>query len=155
MMKYTQNLYLIKSDSMHLINFMLSFRIMSEASNNVKIDTKELFDQTGNTNVKQVICQRCPSKIIPPKFATLSEEEFKLAPMKKKTDESGNDGGEECLTQFYCVKDMFDFDNVGFTKDVGEFKFLCCADCEIGPIGYHKKSDGTSYVALARIRHQE
>ena len=31
---------------------------------------------------------------------------------------------------------MFDFDNVGFSKTVGDCKFLTCADCEIGPIGY-------------------
>ena len=31
---------------------------------------------------------------------------------------------------------MFDFDNVGFSKTVDDCKFLTCADCEIGPIGY-------------------
>ena len=40
------------------------------------------------------------------------------------------------LKQFWVVSDMFDFDNVGFSKTVDDCKFLTCADCEIGPIGY-------------------
>ena len=42
----------------------------------------------------------------------------------------------EKITQWYRVDDMFDFDNVGFSKTVDDCKFLTCADCEIGPIGY-------------------
>ena len=30
----------------------------------------------------------------------------------------------EKITQFYRVDDMFDFDNVGFSKTVEEYKFL-------------------------------
>lgn len=107
------------------------------------------------TNVKQVICKRCSSKIIPPKIATYIETEFKLAPMMKKSEkkkEEKDDSGES-LTQFYCLKDMFDFDNVGFTHQVDGVKYLCCADCEVGPIGYHR--DGQSFVALARVTYQE
>ena len=33
---------------------------------------------------------------------------------------------------------MFDFDNVGFSRTVEDgVKYLVCADCEMGPIGYH------------------
>ena len=38
---------------------------------------------------------------------------------------------------FYRVEDMFDFDNLGFTNTVGNRKFLSCADCDLGPLGYH------------------
>ena len=38
---------------------------------------------------------------------------------------------------FYRVEDMFDFDNLGFTNTVGTIKYLSCADCDVGPIGYH------------------
>ena len=49
---------------------------------------------------------------------------------------------------------MFDFDNVGFSNTVGQTKFLTCADCEIGPIGWHSLETKKSYVALKRVKHQ-
>ena len=69
---------------------------------------------------------------------------------------------------FYRVEDMFDFDNVGFTNTVGTTKYLSCADCDVGPIGYHDlttkmryqtlsspvsllKSYDFSYVAISRV----
>lgn len=41
---------------------------------------------------------------------------------------------------FWHVSDMMHFDNVGFSKTVGDTKFLSCADCDVGPIGYHNIS---------------
>jgi len=32
-------------------------------------------------------------------------------------------------------------------------KFLICADCEVGPIGYMEVESKRCYVALARIEH--
>ena len=46
-------------------------------------------------------------------------------------------GQKETLKGFYRVGDMFDFDNLGFTNTVGTIKYLSCADCDVGPIGYH------------------
>ena len=50
---------------------------------------------------------------------------------------------------------MFDFDNVGFSKTVDECKFLTCADCEIGPIGYQDLKSTKCYVALCRVKHED
>jgi hypothetical protein len=51
---------------------------------------------------------------------------------------------------------MFDFDNVGFSKTVDDTtKFLTCADCEIGPIGYQDLETSKCYVALCRVKHEE
>ena len=72
----------------------------------------------------------------------------------KKNDEGVVHIAKEKLAQFYCVEDMFDFDNVGFSKNVDEVKYLICADCEAGPIGYHDLRTKKSYVALSRISHQ-
>ncbi|KAI8393660.1 Mss4-like protein [Radiomyces spectabilis] len=38
---------------------------------------------------------------------------------------------------FWRVTNMMDFENVGFSKAVGPVKYLSCADCDIGPLGYH------------------
>ena len=59
------------------------------------------------------------------------------------------------LKQFWVVSDMFDFDNVGFSHTVEGVKYLVCADCERGPIGYHDTNGGNKkcHVALARVTH--
>ena len=33
------------------------------------------------------------------------------------------------------------------------FQFLSCADCDVGPIGYHDLETKKSYVALGRVHH--
>lgn len=39
----------------------------------------------------------------------------------------------------WVVQDMMAFENVGFTKPIpgSDVRYLSCADCDIGPIGYH------------------
>ena len=58
-------------------------------------------------------------------------------------------------TDFWLVKDMFDFDNVGFSNTVnGREKYLICADCEVGPIGWHDTTNKTEYfVAADRVQY--
>ena len=72
--------------------------------------------------------------------------------MKKKTDESAGDG--ETLHDFWFVDDMFTFENVGFSNTLEGKKYLVCADCEVGPIGYHDLSDAKAfYVAISRVKN--
>lgn len=76
--------------------------------------------------------------------------------MRKKsnlsTTEASVDG--DTLTAHWFVDDMFTFENVGFTKDVGRIKYLICADCEIGPIGWHCLDDKKGfYIAMERVDH--
>lgn len=59
----------------------------------------------------------------------------------------------ESVSLFWAVKDMFTFQNVGFSNTVGNNKYLTCADCEAGPIGYHDIPTKISYVALSRVLH--
>eukprot|EP01044_Picomonas_judraskeda_P002422 COSAG03_NODE_174_length_11156_cov_11.031112_3_plen_256_part_00 len=33
---------------------------------------------------------------------------------------------------------MYSFVNIAFSRTVGQDKYLCCADCEFGPLGYHE-----------------
>ena len=70
---------------------------------------------------------------------------------------------------------MFTFENIGFSNTVGDFKYLICADCDMGPIGkfssirayhrqdleiyffagYHVISTKKNYVALLRVKHEK
>uniref|UniRef100_A0A131Z773 Rab n=1 Tax=Rhipicephalus appendiculatus TaxID=34631 RepID=A0A131Z773_RHIAP len=59
----------------------------------------------------------------------------------------------EKLTDFWCVNDIYTFENIGFTNTVGQTKYLACADCERGPVGWHSLETRKSFVALSRVRH--
>uniref|UniRef100_A0A183B0G4 Guanine nucleotide exchange factor n=1 Tax=Echinostoma caproni TaxID=27848 RepID=A0A183B0G4_9TREM len=78
-------------------------------------------------------------------------------PVYAKKSELTNASSEfptEELDQFWSVKDMYTFENVGFTHNVGAVRYLTCADCELGPIGFQDTSSDTPlfYVALARTK---
>lgn len=78
-----------------------------------------------------------------------------LPAMKKKAVAAAAASGGDVVQEHWLVRDMFSFENVGFTRDVGNVKFLVCADCEAGPIGWHCLDDKDSfYVALERVAHE-
>lgn len=118
-------------------------------------DRSDLVSEEGK-NIKSVLCQRCGSKVLCPGMAVFSEKELFLPSMKKKKALSESEGPEDGdkLTAHWFVDDMYTFENVGFTNDVGRIKYLICADCEIGPIGWHCLDDKKSfYVAVERVNH--
>lgn len=119
------------------------------------IDRSGLVSEDGK-NMKSVLCQRCGSKVLCSGMAVFTEKELFLPSMRKKTTISQSEGSADgdTLTSHWLVDDMYTFENVGFTKDVGRIKYLICADCEIGPIGWHCLDDKKSfYVALERVNH--
>ncbi|KAI8577690.1 hypothetical protein K450DRAFT_250408 [Umbelopsis ramanniana AG] len=93
--------------------------------------TTDLVDATNNTNLYDILCPRdnCRCLVLRKGAATL----VKRDPIKP-LDESDVPSTNE---HFWHVGDMMDFDNVGFSKTVGDTKFLSCADCDVGPLGYH------------------
>ncbi|XP_035203156.1 guanine nucleotide exchange factor MSS4 [Oxyura jamaicensis] len=105
-------------------------------------------------NLKAVLCQRCGSRVLLPGAATFARRELLLPAMRKKAVAAAANGGD-VVREHWLVRDMFSFENVGFTRDVGNVKFLVCADCEAGPIGWHCLDDKDSfYVALERVAHE-
>ncbi|KAM4645784.1 guanine nucleotide exchange factor MSS4 isoform 1-T3 [Amazona ochrocephala] len=106
-------------------------------------------------NLKAVLCQRCGSRVLLPGAATFARRELLLPAMRKKAAAAAAAGGGDVVREHWLVRDMFSFENVGFTRDVGNVKFLVCADCEAGPIGWHCLDDKDSfYVALERVAHE-
>lgn len=59
----------------------------------------------------------------------------------------------EKLNEFYHVENMYTFENIGFTHTVDNYKYLSCADCDAGPIGYYDMNTKHSFVALSRVEH--
>nr|XP_054748728.1 guanine nucleotide exchange factor MSS4-like [Lytechinus pictus] len=105
-------------------------------------------------NAKTIMCERCNSKILLPGVAEVATKEIFLPHMKKKSEQENATEGET-LSKHWVVSDMFTFENVGFTNTVGTAKYLLCADCEVGPLGWHDVTDKTKFfVALDRVLHQ-
>lgn len=123
----------------------------------IKVKELEDVEQTQNVdvtaegkNVKQIKCQRCPSTILVSETATLVTNEFVLPGMKLEKEDKQSD---DLSHKYWCVENMYAFENVGFSKTVDGVKYLICADCEIGPIGWHDLNSKLSYVSLCRITY--
>lgn len=67
---------------------------------------------------------------------------------------SGPHPETETIKLFWVVNDMFTFQNVGFSNTVENTKYLTCADCDAGPIGYHDIPSKISYVAFSRVEYK-
>ncbi|KAF9901324.1 hypothetical protein BX616_002295 [Lobosporangium transversale] len=67
---------------------------------------------------------------------------------------------EEELQSFWKVTNMMSFENIGFSKKLPNgIQFLSCADCDIGPLGYHDTSASGAakeyLIALNRLRYHD
>jgi hypothetical protein len=87
--------------------------------------------------------------------ALFSENEFSLPLIHQKHSVSIEALEVENFNEYWVVEDMFTFENIGFSNTVGEYKYLICADCEMGPIGYHEMSTKKNYIALKRVKHEQ
>lgn len=61
----------------------------------------------------------------------------------------------EVLARHLCVNDIYTFENMGFSNTVEDMKYLVCADCEFGPIGYMSLTDKKSFVSLDRVDERD
>lgn len=60
---------------------------------------------------------------------------------------------ELCIS-FWIVNDIFTFENVGVAKTTEDLDitYLCCADCDMGPIGFFDKNDPKkNYISKNRV----
>ncbi|XP_036957027.1 guanine nucleotide exchange factor MSS4 isoform X1 [Acanthopagrus latus] len=163
--KYCYNLYLIDDKNVNIIEFLCHGLPHYKGSDGLEMENNQLSKESTNRsdlvsddgkNSKSVVCQRCGSKVLCPGMAVFAEKELFLPSMRKKSGLSSTEGSVDgdTLTAHWFVDDMYTFENVGFTKDVGNIKYLICADCEIGPIGWHCLDDKKSfYVAVERVNH--
>lgn len=79
--------------------------------------------------------------------------QFCLPLMHQKTKAPQADIETEALTHYWQVDDMFTFENIGFSHTLKNCKYLICADCEMGPVGYHDVTTKCCYIALKRVKH--
>lgn len=77
--------------------------------------------------------------------------QFALPLMTKQKNQTESD--RHVLKDFWKVSDMFHFENVGFSHTADGVKYLTCADCEMGPIGWHDLQTKENFVALCRVQN--
>lgn len=61
---------------------------------------------------------------------------------------------EESISDYWLVEDMYTFENIAVSNTVDNVKYLSCADCERGPVGWYDLSTKKSYIALSRVKHE-
>lgn len=114
----------------------------------------EMLVNENGRNSLTIGCPRCDSVILKGNVATRVDDiVFDLPPMTTTNVAASSQVESEMLRRFWSVPDMFQFENVGYTNSVNGIKYLTCADCEIGPIGYQDPLTKVNYVALERVRH--
>ncbi|KAK9239215.1 Mss4-like protein [Lipomyces kononenkoae] len=98
----------------------------------------------GDRNIHKLYCpyNNCSSIILSPGMGILR----KRAQIPKSFSDAGHEKGQasseatnaEDDELFWILGDPFDFDNLGFSKSSSAgVKYLACADCDRGPLGYH------------------
>jgi len=85
------------------------------------------------TDFVKIRCRICNSLIL------LKENVSSVEIEKNSLPESAHClfKSDETNAEFWLVKDMFKFENIGFLKTVENVKFMSCADCEKEILGVH------------------
>ena len=99
---------------------------------------------------------RCSSKILLADTVDYDAHTFALPLMRQKKDMAAGDAVEtEPLYHYWRAKDQFTFENAGFTfAGAGNIRYITCADCEIGPIGYVCSDTRKHFIAFDRVHHK-
>ncbi|XP_075152569.1 RAB interacting factor STRAT [Haematobia irritans] len=106
-----------------------------------------------NKNKQEVHCRYCHSLILKERNGVYESKQFDLPLTHQKNTKDINTIETESLDDFWVIDDMFTFENIGFSNTVDKRKFLICADCEMGPVGYNDIDTKKCYIALMRVHH--
>jgi hypothetical protein len=125
---------------------------MSEQSYN------EFVDPETNQNNCKIYCSRCDCLILTAFKAKYSHISYDLPLVKKQKSEiiaeSTGDYLTESIQSYWLINDMLTFENIGFTHAIANIKYLLCADCEVGPLGYQDTNNKDElFVACSRVKH--
>ncbi|KAG6449634.1 hypothetical protein O3G_MSEX006159 [Manduca sexta] len=127
---------------------------MSEVENKEGPAEEEQKDYVQDGRNKYVVkCKFCGSKMLDKKSGKYMEAEKELPLMRQDNNRKEGEIQSETIKEFYHVENMYTFENIGFTHTVANHKYLSCADCDAGPVGYYDMDTKHSYVAISRIVH--
>lgn len=117
-----------------------------------------LVDASTNKNKCKIKCSRCRSLILSKSNALLvhKDHELPLASQSKSEIVQNQNFKSERISDFWLVNDMLTFENIGFTNTVDNKKYLICADCEIGPLGFQNIDNiNELFIAVDRVSYEE
>ena len=104
-------------------------------------------------NKSPLLCPRCDTLILRPGSGRWAAAPAARLP-KTAVPEGGwamADDATEELSEFWAVDDMYSFANIAFSRTVGRHKYLCCPDCEFGPLGYHELQERSAAELEAAV----
>ncbi|KAI6188808.1 Guanine nucleotide exchange factor MSS4-like protein [Aphelenchoides besseyi] len=107
-----------------------------------------LFQETTDKgrNLHRLICLRCRSVVLTNSSAEMvSDMPMELPHIKVQTANKDT----ESISEWWKVNDLMVFENIGVTNSHDGRRYLCCADCDLGPIGI--QIDNLYYLALDRL----
>uniref|UniRef100_A0A1B6GY33 Guanine nucleotide exchange factor MSS4 n=1 Tax=Cuerna arida TaxID=1464854 RepID=A0A1B6GY33_9HEMI len=107
----------------------------------------------GGKNKQTVFCIQCPSKILCKGAGHYKEIEFSLPNAGPRKIGSEGVVDKEVLKDYWQVDNIYDFENIGYSNTVDGHKYLICADCEVGPLGWQNLETKASYLAVARVKY--
>jgi len=58
----------------------------------------------------------------------------------------------DLISEWFVIDDMFQFENIGVSHSVQNSRYLTCADCEMGPVGWNDLTSQKCYIALSRVK---
>ncbi|KAJ3086304.1 hypothetical protein HK102_013310 [Quaeritorhiza haematococci] len=137
----------------------------------------------GTTNAWDIVCSECGCKILKKGAAQRGSDcdptqklEVHFPPYITKqtpTSDLPTSADQVPIPPFFWeIANMMDFENIGFTKPVSQqgqsaaaptaggsppehIRYLSCADCDIGPLGYQKGAGARLLLAADRVEYLE
>ncbi|CAG8645154.1 7555_t:CDS:2, partial [Scutellospora calospora] len=136
----------------------------------------QLVTAGNNQNAFDIYCPQpsCKCLLLRTSLGTFVErpkDKTVLPPSNEKLEQNGITNGKEninknstngestsqSIVEYWQLTDMMAFENIGFSKTIEEtgLKYICCADCNIGPIGYHdtKAQEKEYLIVVNRVSY--
>ncbi|RUS13005.1 Mss4-like protein, partial [Endogone sp. FLAS-F59071] len=125
----------------------------------------ELVAEGSNMNAFDVVCPRegCRSIVLKKGVAKWVERDSLMLALPSSEDTqtlsstaTSSDTSANSTQHYWLLTNMMQFENVGFSHTVGTTKYLSCADCDIGPLGYHdtEAREKEYLIAVERARYR-
>ncbi|KAI8915492.1 Mss4-like protein [Powellomyces hirtus] len=110
------------------------------------------------TNSYDIHCSMCRSLVLKRGVAKKQPSDSAVQlPLPAATQDPSTSTYPLVPGYLWVVNDMMAFENVGFTKAVpggDDTRYLSCADCDTGPIGYHPARVPKAFlIAADRVRY--
>ena len=107
----------------------------------------DVVETSEQKNATKLVCPKCSCTVFAPLKANLYKNPFQHTLKALKLSDLDN-----IPSHIYKVKDMMEFENIGFTLAKDGIKYLICADCEVGPLGwFDPKFPGEYCIAQDRV----